>query len=254
MENASKALLIAGGVLLAILVFSLLLFARNNLSDYYASQEEFKDIQDVAKFNKQFTNYERTDVKGYELISLINSVIDYNDRKSSQQVNQDQGKPIDVIVNFNGKKDDFANIEVAAANKLFKQNIVNTYGHSDTKTFKSILSAIDDAITEVGSQDDIAKIAKHIKGIFDIDNLSDPDKGPGLKENAVRLYNSYITTGSTYKVSSWDDLQNNKKNAVYQYYQYVYFKKAIFECTGIKYDEDTGKVIEMNFKYTGTIE
>ena len=253
MENASKALLIAGGILLAMLVFSLLLFARNNVSDYYASQEEFKDIKDVTKFNKQFTNYERTDVKGYELISLINSVIDYNDRKSTQELNQDQGKPIDVIVNFNGKKDDFANIEVADANKLFKSNEVRTYGNSSTKTFKSILIAIDGAINEVGSKDDIAKISKHINGIFEIKE-TDPDKLPGLQENAVRLYNSYITTGSSYKVSNWTQLQNNKKNAVYQYYQYTYFKKAIFECTKVLYDDNTGKVYEMDFKYTGIVE
>ena len=217
MENASKALLIAGGVLLAILVFSLLLFARNNLSDYYASQEEFKDIQDVTKFNKQFTNYERTDVKGYELISLINSVIDYNDRKSEQQANQDRGKPIDVIVNFDHKNDEFANVEVAEANKLFKDNEVSTYGHSSTKTFKSIyLVPVSTIITNSSRNIDYTNINEAFNDVEDGEtlkltrdasisyNINIPDKQVILDMNGYNLVTnkSIINNGNLSIINS----------------------------------------------------
>ena len=74
MENASKALLIAGGVLLTMLVVGVIVFARERFSEYYSSQSAIKDIDNTAEFNKQFTNYERTNVTGNELISLINKV------------------------------------------------------------------------------------------------------------------------------------------------------------------------------------
>jgi hypothetical protein len=40
MENASKALLIAGGVLMAMLTISLLLFAWGKFSDFYKEDDQ----------------------------------------------------------------------------------------------------------------------------------------------------------------------------------------------------------------------
>ena len=74
MENASKALLMAAGVLITILIISLILFARNRVADFYNSDDAIDDTSDVTKFNLQFTNYERNDVKGVELISLSNKI------------------------------------------------------------------------------------------------------------------------------------------------------------------------------------
>ena len=78
MENASKALIMAGGMLLAILIISLLMYAWSLFSKYQASKDSLSDVEDTAKFNEQFANYDRDDVKGYEIISLINKITDYN--------------------------------------------------------------------------------------------------------------------------------------------------------------------------------
>ena len=83
MENASKALLMAGGVLLAMMVIAFALFAWGKFGEFYDSKDELKDVEDVAKFNEQFTAYQRNDVHGYELISLANKVADYNFRFSN---------------------------------------------------------------------------------------------------------------------------------------------------------------------------
>ena len=80
MENASKALVIAGGVLITILVVSLFILFVNQVSDFEKSRsDEVKDSQ-LASFNEQFTQYARNDLKGVDLISLINKVIDYNSK------------------------------------------------------------------------------------------------------------------------------------------------------------------------------
>lgn len=81
MENASKALLLAGGVLLMIIVFSLatLIFNRmgSQTSDFYQEIDEAK----INEFNQQFFNYhERTDLKIQDVVTIVNLAKDNNER------------------------------------------------------------------------------------------------------------------------------------------------------------------------------
>lgn len=74
MENATKALVMAGSILIALLIIGALLLMFNNLSSYQnTNQQNIKDAQ-IVEFNNQFTTYIRDDVKGNELYSLLNSV------------------------------------------------------------------------------------------------------------------------------------------------------------------------------------
>ena len=101
MENASKALIMAGGMLLAILIVSLLVYAWSLFSKYQSSQDDLVNIEDTAKFNEQFTNYQRDNVKGYDILSLANKVTDYNYRKSeSDRTNDENYVPITIVINL----------------------------------------------------------------------------------------------------------------------------------------------------------
>ncbi len=100
MENASKALLMAGGILLVIVLISLFLYAWSLYSDFYASQQELADIEDTAQFNLQFTNFDRDDVGGYEIISIANKIADYNIRYSNTGTNDENYLPITLTVNL----------------------------------------------------------------------------------------------------------------------------------------------------------
>ena len=63
-----------------------------------------------------------------------------------------------------------------------------------------------------------------------------------------------ITNDNT--VKTYDEMVNKVKNtaSIYQYYEYSQFKKGIFECTGIEYDDITGRVKTINFNFTGKIK
>ena len=134
MENASKALLMAGGVMLTILVVSLLFYAWTSVSEYQANQDKLIEIQNVAKFNAQFTNYQRDDVQGYELLSLVNKVIDYNQRFSSEfgsssAGNYAQYRPVIINIkldentsNYTNRNDFTGTIEVPAVAQDIRQN------------------------------------------------------------------------------------------------------------------------------------
>ena len=72
MENASKALLMAAGVLIALIIIGALLLMFNNLSNYQETNTQNTRESQIVEFNKQFETYDRNDVRGNELISLTN--------------------------------------------------------------------------------------------------------------------------------------------------------------------------------------
>ena len=100
MENVSKALLIAGGVLIVMVLIGFMLIVKRNVDNFYASEDELKAISDKTKFNEQFTRYNRDDVEGYELITLSNKIIDYNERLSEATTtgNDSQAEPIKITI------------------------------------------------------------------------------------------------------------------------------------------------------------
>lgn len=110
MENASKALIMAGGMLLAILIVSLLVYAWSLFSKYQSSQDDLADIEDTAKFNEQFTNYQRDNVKGYDILSLANKVTDYNDRKSNAEGAQNDAQYVPITIVITLTKDNLASL------------------------------------------------------------------------------------------------------------------------------------------------
>ena len=75
MENASKALIIAGAILLAILIISLGILIYNQASSVV--NENTMDSVEVSQFNTQFTQYEGTK-SGSTVRSLAQVVLSSN--------------------------------------------------------------------------------------------------------------------------------------------------------------------------------
>ena len=85
MENTSKALMVAGGVLVALLVTSLLVIGLSRLRHYQNTQNERVKNEQVAEFNGQYESYNKQVVTGYELISLGHMTVDSNKRYPFEQ-------------------------------------------------------------------------------------------------------------------------------------------------------------------------
>ena len=77
MENASKALIMAGSVLMAILVIGLLVFGYQSLSALEQSKENAKGDLKAEQYMERFEQFDRT-LYGSELLSLANLLEDYN--------------------------------------------------------------------------------------------------------------------------------------------------------------------------------
>ena len=81
MENASKALIMAGTILIAILVLTVGVYIFINFSEFSKSNEERQAKQELIMENNKFLKYdERKDLKAQDMKSLTNLVKEYNNK------------------------------------------------------------------------------------------------------------------------------------------------------------------------------
>ena len=272
MENASKALLMAGGVLLVMLIVSFFIFSWGKFSEFYNQSDELAKITDITKFNLQFTNYDRDGVYGYELLSLANKVADYNFRKSndSEAKNDEKSKPISLQIKMEKGK---VNDKIAYGDTA----VLFTSGNYDTGSinsgFTSLLSNISALENEYGKEN-LQNLSKSIGDIFiDESRYSTADDLLEAKKEVIRKFNSITKQRGTQKDTQYNNIANcnfdekrnvanlysiiqSYKNVAYKYYEYVQFKKAKFnsDSSAIQYDNVTQRITHMKFEFTGEVE
>lgn len=266
MENASKALIIAGGVLIALMIIGLIVVMYNNVKTVNNGDTESTRSQQITEFNQQYTTYDRNNVRGSDLYSLLNKVIDYNRRESSAGTRgqsdsagwADNGQdinysPMTITFTFkkNGTGGSIRNQLSVDTNRLFNKDSYTVSGNKNSETdFINIKKKIDvlengdTATHKVGyGQDVLTNLTTGMSKIFLTGNPTD-DK----KQEAVNQYNRLVHQNQ--KVSNWDELQT-KKEDVYTYYEYIQFKRARFDCTHTEYDTKTGRITELDFTANG---
>ena len=78
MENASKALLIAGAILIALIIISVGIYMYN-ITKNVQQEIDAKTVADqLAKFNQQFEAYDKKAMRAVEIITIVNKVVAYN--------------------------------------------------------------------------------------------------------------------------------------------------------------------------------
>ena len=85
MENATKALLIAGGVLIAIIIITLLVRTYGNISNFQRQQLTQEEARQIAEFNSEYTQYAGQYIYGTDVITIINKTTNHN--KQNENVN-----------------------------------------------------------------------------------------------------------------------------------------------------------------------
>lgn len=302
MENASKALLIAGGILILIILVSLILIVRNNVTNFYASQDELQLTADRAKFNEQFTRYNRDDVEGYELISLVNKIIDYNERVSSasNEGNDIQAEPITLKITLPSEEDiknkiaydkDIGALLIKKGNLVIKggastainnASVIELIKISDEmKNIKNDIQYISGLTKKIGSiiltEPKLNRYLKYNKNSTkwewsgkEYSNMSSQERENDIKNITEAINTFYNITGiKDYNITETDlkdthpynKASNKYKNLIdaygtkmYEFYEYIQFTKAKFKCTKMDYSSSTGRVVNLEFQFTGEIE
>ena len=74
MENITKALIIAGAVLIAIILLTLLLITYDRAASISVAQEKALEAQQLEEYNAQFEAFNRAILYGTDIVSLSNKV------------------------------------------------------------------------------------------------------------------------------------------------------------------------------------
>lgn len=275
MENSTKAIIIAGGMFILIMVITLLVVFGRSLSSYMQGQHDKEIVKQVTEFNNKFANYQGTELRGNELISVLNRVIDYNALEAGEygydpvlvEIDLVDRNALDSVIKFNSTDENF----------LFKKNVRKIKNSKDSddelKTISqkgtTILSKYSDKekypdnyiprLTDTKLQ----KLSAEISNIAqEKDNSSWLD---GYDGNRIAVYNrtraKKLTSILGYTVDEDGTCAVNNKNilnavkkATLEYYQYTQFKRIMFKCTSIEYSQDTGRINKMSFEVKTTTD
>ena len=131
MENASKALLIAGGVLIAMIItsFGVYLYGvyRGHSENMIAKMTE----KEVTEFNAKFTVFEDRELTANEVVSIMNLCRENNSTRMEEEYKIDinWGNVSGARYDSSGAMHEFDNLDSIAKDDFQKKciNFINTY-------------------------------------------------------------------------------------------------------------------------------
>lgn len=217
MENASKALIMTGGVLISLMVIGLLVLFYNNLSGMQKIKTDSETEQQAAEFNKQYDVYAR-DVYGSEILSIANKIADYNKREADNK----GYTPIDLEVTFTKGLSERYFVE----NKVYSAK--DLYDITANKSAKNPI-CLEEYVKQLGNKTVYSRINSSISR--------------QIKKIATMRTNDLQALGieeADYK----DNLAeyNQYKNLLTQ------MKETVFKYVKFDYDENNGRIKKMIYK------
>lgn len=76
MDNASKAIIMAGGVLIAIALISVAIFFYTQMTGYASQNEDMLSSTQIQSFNRFYTAYTGRDIRIVDAINILNKAVD----------------------------------------------------------------------------------------------------------------------------------------------------------------------------------
>lgn len=107
MENASKALMIAGSILLALMITALLVKNFSDISSFQKTKLTEQEQEQIVEFNEQYTKYLNGYVYGAEVYSLLNKYA--NDNKVAVNVIGEMPTPTENRYNYDEYTESYSN-------------------------------------------------------------------------------------------------------------------------------------------------
>ena len=229
MENASKALLMAGGILLALIVVSGLILMWSQISAFYADNSGQGKEEQIIKFNQEFATYDRQNVRGSDLISLVNKVVSYNEKKDNYNDNV-QIEKITIKIDFSG----------ASLTAGFFKSKKCDIEDSTSQFIKDINEGMKND-KEFGIST-MEKLSSNLEGIEHPEKYRTVDGTPGNfkdkgSEDVIRDILG-ITDTSPREIPDIDEIK--------KYRDYSTFKNLKFDCNGTDYKD--GQIVLMSFE------
>lgn len=220
MENASKALMIAGGILLAMLTLSLIVYMTTATARMNEAQNERELAEQITEFNKGYEAYNKRKMYGTDVITVVNKAIDHN--------RTTEAKDTDPY---------YINIIIKTTEEFKTTGIViDTSYSSDDKRYQQDMTP-----KEINQKTEKSSVNFVMKANSDGFPL-----GYWNSNGTELLMNKGII--DFFEQSKVDEEKREGKKIYYIYSALTNFKRAIFTCDNVKYNENTGRIYEMIFR------
>lgn len=249
MENTAKALQIAGGVLIAIILLALIIFTFTKMSSLPQAQEYQKEVEQISEFNMQYEAYQKKLMYGVDVISCLNKVLD-NNRKSQEYAN---GKyDVKISIEITSRIGDEIKIFRRVAKKQTLSNgdtanlgsEVQIYSTSIDKTYKQLFQNAKES-TQISSININNKVEA---GFFESSKFKEGKTYSSDNENDLEALNALADSTVNMKQTATNPNSNDITNwSRVEWYTVAYnFKSKKFKCTNVGYN-DEGRVNSISF-------
>ena len=212
MENASKALVMAGGILIAIMVIATLIYASSIWGIIPQKQQELDEVKNQTAFNQQYESYDRDSLYGTDLVSVLNKAIDNNEKYG-------------VTSNFESM---YINIEFDLLTPVEESETTyrRYYGGEKDGQIEQIKDSEYRIVLQKGTYS-LSRNSKDIKNfIKEVETKTTQGKYGMNKGQKYQEYTQIVAGGSE-------------------------FKSRIFKCSDVKYDSE-GRINYMFFEEVDT--
>lgn len=248
MENATKALLIAAGIFFVVAILTMGAITYNQISNYYKEESDTTELKQIEEFNKKYRNYLDREVRGTELLSIINLVNDYNERLANTSqgyskielniyVNDKVFEEVRYITSSDyGISNSIYLIQSDSSNKIAKDKILG-FSNLNERLIQELKSSVSRLASSYITDNTLEALARQIGNIFG--DLSKKEVKTQIQSTLAEIFNNVIIEDS-------NDIRTIEKIAC-RYYELVHFKRIYFKCTDIQYDSSTGRINKMEF-------
>lgn len=215
MENASKALIIAGSVFLSLLIITALVFTFEQIATLKQTEASSEEEKLLAQYNKKIESFNKSGLYGSEIMSLVNYIDDYNIRQAE----------------LKGYKAISLNIDTKEINdaKYLKKS------YTSYKELISDLKKLETQINKLENQKICGEALKKLAGLNTNDLI-----------DTIEKYNAEHSNKYTYedvqeKIYEYQNLNSELKT----------FKNKKFKLPNVEYDNITGRILSMTYKEIG---
>lgn len=194
MENASRALVIAGGVLLSLIIIGVVMFAYRGITSLQKEKDISLSNEQVSKINEQIEKYTKKSViYGSEVLSICNAIEDYSRKypesegylKISAKIKiKADGKDNDIKECFKDKYDGIQSLKNDYNEAIRIRDVNGKTTISNGKTIEELYNFL-----ETGGEN-----GDKLNSYFELYGLNDSPTTTLILLKRYELYKGYINT------------------------------------------------------------
>ena len=228
MENASKALLMAAGVLIAVMLLSLIVYMSTSMTRIAGAQDQRTEAEQLAAFNKEYEAYNKQKMYGTDIITVVNKAINHNYNMQTSNVDD----PYYINISITPTQTFETIYEKIDTTEVYPVAEITEYSGLSPEARSEFGAVNTNTCFEAGVTETLGKWQQNSEE-FVMDNY-----------NFIKFFSANKEDNEISPPESGDE---------YRYIMYsalTNFKRAIFKCYQVDYNDITGRIEAMHFEQT----